>query len=254
MLWTPKNQNPRPVNSMPIYMDVNLTVGGSNTFDVPPGKSHEVLRVHPAGQRSAARRRRAHARLRGRRCGSRTPETGKVITKVVASARCAGKVTKVSRRLFGVSGDGLKLEGQPQYRVVGEYDNPTRRDRSRARWPTWSASSSPDDMSKWPKIDPNDPDYQRDLASLQVAGGQVGAEHGGQDGKAGCRWITADGSWPDAAAGPTQESDRADAVRRHRSYERGSAECRAIACPSTTAPELPLRSAAPDPPLYHHRP
>ena len=39
MLWTPKNQNPRPVNSLPIYMDVNLTVGGSNTFDVPPGKS-----------------------------------------------------------------------------------------------------------------------------------------------------------------------------------------------------------------------
>ena len=28
MLWTPKNQNPPPVNSLPIYMDVNLTVGG----------------------------------------------------------------------------------------------------------------------------------------------------------------------------------------------------------------------------------
>src|SRR6185295_10622821 len=25
MLWTPKNQNPPPVNSLPIYMDVNLT-------------------------------------------------------------------------------------------------------------------------------------------------------------------------------------------------------------------------------------
>src|SRR5262249_2302139 len=39
MLWTPKNQNPQPVNSLPIYMDVNLTVGGSNTFDVVPGRS-----------------------------------------------------------------------------------------------------------------------------------------------------------------------------------------------------------------------
>ena len=28
MLWMPKNQNPQPVNSLPIYMDVNLTVGG----------------------------------------------------------------------------------------------------------------------------------------------------------------------------------------------------------------------------------
>ena len=41
----------------------------------------------------------------------------------------------------------------------------------------------PDDMSKWPKIDPNDPDYRRDLAQLQVEGGQVGAEHGGHDGQ-----------------------------------------------------------------------
>jgi hypothetical protein len=28
----------------------------------------------------------------------------------------------------------------------------------------------PDDMSKWPQIDPSDPTYQRDLASLQVRG------------------------------------------------------------------------------------
>ena len=39
LLWTPKNQNPPPVIAMPIYMDVNLTVGGTNTFDLPPGKS-----------------------------------------------------------------------------------------------------------------------------------------------------------------------------------------------------------------------
>ena len=66
MLWTPKNQNPQPVNALPIYMDVNLTVGGSNTFDVPPG-NRQVVRVHPAGRRAAARRRRPSARLRCRR-------------------------------------------------------------------------------------------------------------------------------------------------------------------------------------------
>jgi hypothetical protein len=42
MLWTPKNQNPQPVNALPIYMDVNLTVGGTNTFDVPPGHSSKA--------------------------------------------------------------------------------------------------------------------------------------------------------------------------------------------------------------------
>ena len=39
LLWTPANQNPRPVDVLPIYMDVNLTVGASNMFDVPPGRS-----------------------------------------------------------------------------------------------------------------------------------------------------------------------------------------------------------------------
>ena len=71
MLWTPKNQNPQPVNSLPIYMDVNLTVGGSNTFDVAPGQVHQVVRVHAAGRRSAARRRWAHARLRRARAVGR---------------------------------------------------------------------------------------------------------------------------------------------------------------------------------------
>jgi hypothetical protein len=36
----------------------------------------------------------------------------------------------------------------------------------------------PDDMSKWPAIDPKDPTYQRDLASLQVRGEAVGMDHG----------------------------------------------------------------------------
>ncbi|HET6577612.1 MAG TPA: hypothetical protein VFG66_04780, partial [Gemmatimonadales bacterium] len=36
-----------------------------------------------------------------------------------------------------------------------------------------------DDMSQWPKIDPRDPTYQRDLASLQVRGEHMeGMEHG----------------------------------------------------------------------------
>jgi len=39
MQYLPKNQNPRPLDVLPLYMDVNLTVGGTNTFDVPPGKS-----------------------------------------------------------------------------------------------------------------------------------------------------------------------------------------------------------------------
>jgi hypothetical protein len=38
-------------------------------------------------------------------------------------------------------------------------------------------------MSQWPKIDPRDPTYQRDLASLQVRGETAEAmDHGGHGG------------------------------------------------------------------------
>jgi hypothetical protein len=57
MLWTPKNQNPQPVNALPIYMDVNLTVGGHREIK-------QGLRVHSPDRRPTPGRRGAHARLR----------------------------------------------------------------------------------------------------------------------------------------------------------------------------------------------
>jgi hypothetical protein len=169
MLWTPKNQNPRPVNSMPLYMDVNLTVGGSNTFDVPPGKSSKSYEFSlPVGGRLLGVGGHMHDYGVGVRLED--AETGKVITSVVATRDPEGKVTKVSRRLFGVSGEGLKLKANHKYRVVGDYDNPTNETRIKGAMAHMVALFVPDDMRKWPQIDPSDPTYQRDLASLQVRG------------------------------------------------------------------------------------
>jgi hypothetical protein len=182
MLWTPKNQNPRPVNSLPIYMDVNLTVGGSNTFDVPPGKSSKAYEFTlPVGGRLLGVGGHMHDYGVGVRLED--VETGKVITRVVTTRDAHGKVEKVSRKLFGVSGDGLKLEANHKYRVVGDYDNPTGETRVKGAMAHMVGLFVPDDMSKWPQIDPRDPTYQRDLASLQVRGDQMGGmQHGGHGG------------------------------------------------------------------------
>lgn len=177
MLWTPKNQNPQPVNSLPIYMDVNLTVGGSNTFDVPPGRSekaHEFML--PVGGRLLG----VGGHLHDYGVGVRLEdvETGKVITEVDATRDSAGKVSKVSRKLFGVSGEGLKLKANHKYRVVGVYDNPTGQTLVRGAMAHMSGLFTPDDLGKWPKIDESNPDYQRDLASLQARGTGGGEGHG----------------------------------------------------------------------------
>jgi hypothetical protein len=181
MLWTPKNQNPRPVNSMPIYMDVNLTVGGSNTFDVPPGKSSKAHEFTlPVGGRLLGVG--GHMHDYGVAVRLEDAETGKVLTSVVATRDAEGKVTKISRRLFGVSGEGLKLQANHRYRVVGDYDNLTNETKVKGAMAHMVGLFVPDDMSKWPKIDPSNPDYQRDLASLQVRGDEVGAGHDAPEG------------------------------------------------------------------------
>jgi hypothetical protein len=176
MLWTPKNQNPPPVNSLPIYMDVNLTVGGSNTFDVPPGvseKAHEFTlpvsgRILGIG---------GHLHDYGVRVRLEDAETGKVITTVQATRDSAGKVSKVSQKLFGVSGEGLKMKANHRYRVVGVYDNPTGKTLVRGAMAHMAGLFVPDDIADWPRIDPSNAEYRRDLAALQVRG--TGAAEGG---------------------------------------------------------------------------
>lgn len=184
MLWTPKNQNPRPVNALPIYMDVNLTVGGSNTFDVPAGKSSKSYEfILPVGGRLLGVG--GHMHDYGSRVRLEDAQTGKVLTQVVAERAPDGKLVKVSRKLFGVSGAGLKLKANHRYRVVGEYDNPTGELRVKGAMAHMVGLFVPDDMKRWPPIDARDPTYQRDLASLDVrgvgAGSRSGMHHGGSD-------------------------------------------------------------------------
>lgn len=180
MLWTPSNQNPPPVNALPIYMDVNLTVGGSNTFDVPPGKSSKSYEFElPVGGRLLGVG--GHMHDYGIRVRLEDAESGRVLTQVVAERMPDGKLVKVSRKLFGVSGSGLRLKARHRYRVVGQYDNPTGETRVKGAMAHMVGLFVPDNMSRWPAIDPGDPTYRRDLASLEVRGegSMAGMHHGG---------------------------------------------------------------------------
>jgi hypothetical protein len=169
MLWTPKNQNPPPVNALPIYMDVNLTVGGTNTFDVPPGKSAKSFEFTlPTGGRLLGVG--GHMHDYGTRVRLEDAETGRLLTQVTAERAPDGKLIKVSRRLFGVSGKGLRLKAHHRYRVVGEYDNPTGQLRVKGAMASMVGLFVPDDLKNWPAIDPRDPTFRRDLASLELRG------------------------------------------------------------------------------------
>lgn len=170
--YSPANQNPRPVDVLPLYMDVNLTVGGTNTYDVPPGRSEKAWEfTMPAGGRLLGYGGHMHDYGVGVRLEEAA--TGKVIARVRAVHDKDGKVSGVSRSLPGVRGEGIRLRAGRSYRVVGTYDNPTGQVLVNGAMAHITGIIAPDVLSQWPGIDPADPVYQRDMASLVAMGTQA---------------------------------------------------------------------------------
>lgn len=163
--WTPKNQVPQPQSSMPVYFDVNLTVGGTNTYDIPPGRSEKSYEFTlPVGGRLLGVG--GHMHDYGFEVRLEDAESGKVITDIKADRDEDGRLIGMERSLFGVSGRGKKLKANHRYRVVAVYDNPTGATIDLGAMAHMVGLFVPEDMDKWPAVDLDDPVYQKDLASL----------------------------------------------------------------------------------------
>jgi len=179
LLYSPKNQNPRPVEVLPLYMDANLTVGGSNTYDLPVGKSEKAYEfTFPLNGRLLGYG--GHLHDYGVAVRLEDVASGKVIARVTAKRDKDGMVTGVSRSLPGVGGAGLKLRAGRVYRVIGEYDNTSGKFLKNGAMAHITGIFAPDRPSDWPTIDESDPGLQRDLASLEMMGGD-GMEHMNMD-------------------------------------------------------------------------
>lgn len=176
--YSPKNQNPRPVEVLPLYMDVNLTVGGSNTFDLPPGRSEKAYEfTFPLDGRLLGYG--GHLHDYGLSVRLEDVATGKVLARVTAMRDKEGNVSGVSRSLPGIRGEGVRLRAGRVYRVVGVYDNLTDHTLKNGAMAHITGIFAPDDPTKWPSIDDSDPTYQRDLASLEILGADDGQDHMG---------------------------------------------------------------------------
>lgn len=174
--YSPKNLNPRPVDALPLYMDVNLTVGGDNEFDVPPGRSEKGWEfTMPVDGRLLG----YSGHLHDYGVGVRLEDvaTGKVLGQVHATLAADGKITKITRSLPGVGGDGIRLKAGRKYRVVGSYLNPTGGVLVKGAMAHITGIFAPDDFCKWPTIDLGNESTQDDLASLNELGGHNHGDH-----------------------------------------------------------------------------
>lgn len=175
--YSPANLNPRPLSALPIYMDVNLTVGKGNEYDVPVGRSEKSWEFTPAvGGRILSVS--GHMHDYGVAVRLEDVESGKVLTTVNSRRKPDGKVLSMERRLFGVARAGLKLRVGRKYRVVGVYDNPTGAPIKNGAMAHMVGLYVPDDVSKWPALDLSDETLQDDLAYLSEMG-MKGHKHEG---------------------------------------------------------------------------
>ncbi len=165
LVWTPKNQVPNPVSGLPVYFDVNQTIGATNTYDIPPGRSEKSFEFTlPVSGRLLGVG--GHIHDYGVEVRLEDAETDKVITTIETVLDENGWVLELDRNLFGVAGRGKKLEADHRYRVVAVYDNPTGKTLVLGAMAHMVGLFAPDDITKWPAIDLEDPEYQKDLASL----------------------------------------------------------------------------------------
>ena len=176
LTYSPKNLNPRPTNALPLYMDVNLTVGAGNEFDVPAGKSEKGWEfTMPMDGRLLGYS--GHLHDYGVAVRLEDAATGKVLGHVTSTLASDGKITKITRSLPGVGGDGIRLKAGHKYRVVGTYQNPTGATLVKGAMAHITGIFAPDDYTKWPKLDLANESTQDDLADLNELGGHSHGEH-----------------------------------------------------------------------------
>lgn len=174
--YLPANISPRPREVRPMVMDVGYAPGRNNVFDLGPGRTvHQREFVMPVNGRLLGVG--GHLHDYAETLDLVDLQTGKVVVALRPVRDAGGNVTGVSRALYGVKGDGLKLEAGRRYRVETVYRNPTGAVLPEAGMGVMVGIFAPDDPGKWPALDRNHPEFLADLAELERKGWGKGAAH-----------------------------------------------------------------------------
>jgi len=167
--YLPANISPRPLDVRPLVMDVAYAAGVNNSFDVGPGRTvHRREFLMPIDGRLLGVG--GHLHDYAESLDLVDVATGKVLIALRAAVDAEGKVTGVSRALYGVTGDGLKLMAGRRYRVEAVYANPTGRTLPQYGMGVMVGIFAPDDPERWPALDRTHPEFLADLAELDRKG------------------------------------------------------------------------------------
>lgn len=177
LLWSPTNLVPRPLDALPLYMDVNYQgPGKSDSYDLvagPSSRSYEF--TLPVGGRLLGVG--GHLHDHARELILEDLESGRTVVRLQARLDREGKLLGVERKLYGVRGDGLALRGGRRYRLTATYDNPTGATIPSGAMGIMIGLFVPEDLRKWPAVDPTNPGIKADMAAILGPAAQAPANH-----------------------------------------------------------------------------
>jgi len=161
---TERNSKIGSLRIQPFYIDVTAP-SASHSFDLPPGRSEQYWDAKPSvsvrilGMTGHVRKYATALRLEDR-------TSGKVIweSKIDTTANGDPKVIPLKRFLFPKFGYGI--DSDHVYRVTAVFNNPTGATIVDGGMGTLGGVVLVGGGTKWPVVDPNDPDYKKDLRAM----------------------------------------------------------------------------------------
>jgi hypothetical protein len=174
--YLPNNTMPRPRDVRPFDIDLGFRPGETDAFDVGPGRTvHQRDFVLSTGGRILGAGGHLHDYAESIALVDVT--TGKVLFELRTTMDSAGKVSGVGRKLFGVTGDGLRLRAGRPYRVIAIYQNPLGRMLVDGGMAVLGGIFAPDDPARWPVLDRTAAGFLADVAGLDRIGWATVAAH-----------------------------------------------------------------------------
>lgn len=176
--WLPRNTAPRPLDVLPVYMDVRYPIGQPVDFDLPAGKQQFTAdftmpisgRIIGAG---------GHLHDFGTGLSLAEVRDGRLRDVITLRTRLdsQGRLLAVDRQLPGVRGNGIRLAKGRTYRMTGSYHNPTGETLEKGAMVHLILLFAPDRVTEWPDVNHGEPDFVRDLTTLQQRGRMAEGRH-----------------------------------------------------------------------------
>ena len=163
--WTPRTFVPRPVDMLPVSLTIGYRPDGSSAYDVPPGRSEQSFEfVAPLGGRIIGAG--GHLHDGGAEVRLEDVESGNVLVRLRGVHDAEGRLVRVERKLYGITGRGRKVEAGRRYRVVAIYQNSSGEPMVAGGMASLGLAFVPDRLEAWPHLDPDSDAVRLDLAHL----------------------------------------------------------------------------------------